>query len=208
MKPYAVLFLVLTVFPSVLRSQTREISFTGGGIGAHHMGYGDPIPYAAVAGQLSPGPFDFGGGLSYSSNPKIGTPGGYQRDLWGFGRVWFGDRFFVSGELTRAHADATVWTKNVTSAGVSGGVQLTAPGTVHNRMVIAISHDREIATDAVSPNRSRSWTAFWQNDFHLKGPAHLRVDMSYSYVRFLQGGDWWTGHVSRIGVGIAFRARS
>lgn len=209
MKRYAVLALAFAALPSSLLSQTREFSLGAGMYGSHNTGLGSVSVSGGAAGQVSPGLWDFGGGASYSTLPKLGTPGGHQTNEWVYARRWFGPNVFVSADTAWAQADATVWTKNVQFAGATAGVRVREHGNSvrPDETVISVSYDREIKTDAVAPNRSRAWTAGMRNDMHISGATYFRVDVSYSYIRFLQNGDWWTGHAFRLGCGIAWRGR-
>lgn len=201
--------LVMLFLPTLAAAQSSELRL-GGNIwrGSNH-GFGSSVFSGIAGGQIAVRSWDFGGDASLSTLPKLGTPGGHQTTYSAFARQWFGPNFFVSGDAAWAHADATVWTKDVTFVGGTAGVRWrTRTGRVRpDEDVVYVSYDHEIKTDAVAPNRTRVWTAGWRHDWQLNGVVAIRGGLAFSYTRFLQNGDWWTGKSFSVSTALVLKGR-
>lgn len=222
----AVMAALVVIIAAPVQAQVNEFSFGTFVSESGNSGYGRPIVGGTVHGQAALGMWDVGGGFSYSTFPKLGTPGGHHTTKSVFVRRWFGPNVFASADSAWVHGDATVWTKDATFVGGTAGVRLRGPQRYKTHEVVTrdgrpfvakpipgrhedivfVAYDQEIKTDAVAPNRSRIWTLGWNHYFPVGGSAYLKSGLSFSYSRFLQGGDWWSSPSVAGTVSLAFRA--
>jgi hypothetical protein len=201
--------LAVLMFSVPARAQT-EGAVVFGSSDSYYMGQAGPLATGIVSGRVAADLWDISGWAQLSDSRKIGTPGGYQVSFGGGARHWLGRHLFVAADASRSYTTVHVWTKTVWFAQGTAGACLRYPfrkgGRLH-RDELGFTYQREIASDAVDPNRLRGWQFFWRHDVPLRGRWFLRAELNTAEYRFLQSGDWWRGERSNFLVGLVWRPK-
>jgi hypothetical protein len=190
-------------------AQTNELGAGAGTSSTSNLGLQSTVATGTLLGQVAVGSLDLGGSVSISSLHKVGTPGGHQFTYSTFARKWIQSKAFMTGTVSWARSDATLWIKNTTFLGAAGGLRWRNARSNHSRPdedLAYLSYEQEVQTTAMYPNRTRIYSAGLRHDFHLAGRKFFRLNLAAGRARFIQLSEVWHGVIFTTRFSLVFKA--